>query len=691
MKRRGLSVDGLRAAGRRAAKAPGASAPPDWRQTIRRRLVVAAIMAALWALGIETRLVMLQVLDHGDLVARAERQQERTREVPAERGDILDRNGHLLATSVDASSIYAVPSEVADPRQMATRLCGALGDCTARERQALAARLESRSDFAWVRRQVDPDEAKRVADLDLDAVGFVKESQRRYPNKELASHVLGYVGIDNQGLNGVEFAFDSQIRGKPGTMLVHWDARRHVFSRLERPPTSGSTVELTIDRFLQHIAERELHAGVALNHAAGGSAIIMDPHTGEILAMANEPTFNPNAYNEFAASDRRNRAIQDLYEPGSTFKIITAAAALDEHVMPPTQMIDASAGEIRIGGTVTHDDHNYGVLSFEDVLVRSSNVGAIKIGLQVGVERMSRYVQRFGFGHPIAPDFSGESPGIVWDPATWTERALASVSMGYQIGVTPLQMATAVSAIANGGDLVEPRVLRAIYQDGRRFDVKPKVVRRVVAPETAATLSRILEHVVDRGTGVAAKITGFDHAIAGKTGTAHKLVDGRYSNSDYNASFVGFLPSRDPAVTIIVVIDSPHGGTYYAASTAVPIFQRIADGAMRHLGIAGVASPPGSVLVVRDRGDDAAPSGPDRQPVVRVIADGEPGTLPDVRGLSAREATHALAEVGVSVRLSGDGLVVAQDPAAGKPIDPGLVCRLTLERALPPPEAAAGQ
>jgi cell division protein FtsI (penicillin-binding protein 3) len=661
----------------------GAPAPAsEWRRTIRRRLVVAAVMAGLWAVGIEARLVVLQVLENEDLAARAERQQERTREVPAERGDILDRDGRLLATSVDAASIYAVPSEVADPSQVVTALCGALGDCSARERETLEKRLTSRSDFAWVRRQVDPDEAKRVADLALDAIGFITESQRRYPNKELASHVLGYVGVDNQGLNGVEFAFDPQIRGTPGTMLVHTDARRRVFSRFERPPTSGSTVELTIDQYLQHIAERELHAGIVETKAAGGSAIVMDPRTGEILAMANEPTFNPNVYGEFPAAQRRNRAIQDLYEPGSTFKIITAAAALEEHVMPPETLIDASAGQIRIGNTITRDDHNYGVLSFEDVIVKSSNVGAIKIGLQVGVDRMSRYVQQFGFGRPISPDFPGESPGIVWDPAKWTERALASVSMGYQIAVTPLQMAAAVSAIANGGELVEPRIIRAIYREGHRYDVEPKVLGRVVSAETAATLTGILENVVERGTGVAAKMPGYEHTIAGKTGTAHKLVNGRYSNTDYNASFVGFLPSRHPAVTIIVVVDSPHSGSYYAASTAVPIFKRIADGTMRYLGIGPTAPAQPSLVVARRRDDRGAQADQPaaREPMVRVVADADAGTLPDVRGMSAREATHLLGRFGVAVEIRGDGFVVSQDPPGGEPIEPGLVCQLRLER-----------
>jgi cell division protein FtsI (penicillin-binding protein 3) len=664
---------------RRARIEHGAS---DWRTTIRRRVLVAAAVVALWAIGIEVRLVFLQVVEHADLVARAQRQQERTREVPAERGDILDRNGHLLATSVDAQSIYAVPSEIADPAGVAKQLCGALGDCTDRERSALVDRLSGKGDFAWVRRQVDPDEAKRVAALHLDAVGSVKESQRRYPNKDLAAHVLGYVGIDNRGLNGVEFAFDSAIRGKAGTILVHTDARRRVFSRFERPPTAGSTLELTIDEYLQHIAERELHAGVVANRAAGGSAIIMDPHTGEILAMANEPSFNPNIYRDYPASDRRNRAIQDLYEPGSTFKIVTASAALQEHVMPLDTMIDASAGQIQIGSTVTHDDHNYGVLSFEDVLVKSSNVGAIKIGLQVGAERLGRYVRLFGFGRPASPDFSGENPGIVWDPAHWSERALASVSMGYQIGVTPLQMATAMSVIANGGELMEPRVVRAIYQNGVRYVVKPKVVRRVIDSNTAATMTSILQAVVDRGTGTEAQIPGFEHAIAGKTGTAHKLVNGRYSPTDYNASFVGFLPSQKPAVTIIVVIDSPRAGSYYAASTAVPIFKRIADATMRYLDIGPTANPQPLLLVARrsDTAGSPEPTANTGAPLVRVVAAGGPGTLPDVRGMSAREATHVLVRLGVDVRLSGDGFVVSQNPPPGDPVETGEVLHLVLDR-----------
>src|SRR4029079_9383568 len=358
-------------------------------------------------------------------------------------------------------------------------------------------------------------------------------------------------------------------------------------SRFERPPTVGSTIELTIDEYLQHVVERELHAGVLATHAAGGSAVVMNPHTGEILAMANEPTYNPNAYRDFGDGARRNRAVQDLYEPGSTFKVVTASAAIEERVMPIATMIDTNPGVIYIAGrsrpVTEYAHHNYKVLSFTDVIVRSSNVGAIKIGLRVGTERLSRFVSRFGFGHPVSPDFHGESPGIVWDADKWTESALASVSMGYQVGVTPLQMVTAVSSVANGGELVEPRVIRAVYRDDRRYAVAPKVLRRTISADTAATLTGIMEGVVGdaHGTAKAARIPGY--TIAGKTGTAAKLVNGHYSTAEYNASFVGFVPSRNPVVATIVVTDSPRTYPNTGGYVSAPVFKRIGEANLQDL------------------------------------------------------------------------------------------------------------
>jgi cell division protein FtsI (penicillin-binding protein 3) len=648
--------------------------------------MIVSVVLGVWVAGIEAKLVYLQVFDRADLMARAERQQERTQPSPAKRGDILDRRGRVLATSVDADTIYAVPTEIDRPAEAARKLCDALGDCDGKDRQALTERLAQRKAFAYVRRQVSPEQAHRVADLNLDGIGFTKESKRFYPNKELAAHLVGWVGIDNKGLSGLESTYDAQIRGKAGTILVHTDARRHAFARAERPPTAGSSIELTIDEYLQHIAERELHRGVAENFAQGGSAIVMNPHTGEILAMANEPTFNPNAYRDFDDSARRNRAIQDLYEPGSTFKVVTASAAIEEKVLGVETPIDTNPGRLTIGSRVITDDggRNNGVLTFTKVIVKSSNIGAVKIGFRVGTERMSRFVGLYGFGHQVSPDFPAESPGIVWRPEKWTDTALASVSMGYQVAITPLQMVAAVGSVANGGIYLEPRVIRAMYHDGRRYQLPPKPLRRTVSAETAATLTTIMEEVVTDGTAKRAQIAGY--TIAGKTGTAQKLINGRYSHSDHNASFVGFVPSRAPELAIVVVIDSAkgpngdHGGT-----VAAPIFRSIAESALQYLGVPQSVNPAPPVFAARHDEADPAPVRGDvvSSPVVSLVADGPPGTLPDLRGMSARDAVRKLVKLGMTARVSGDGIVVSQEPAPGTPIDAEGVCRLVLQRRVP--------
>jgi cell division protein FtsI (penicillin-binding protein 3) len=635
----------------------------------------------VWVVGIQTRLVYLQVFSYSDLASRAERQQSRTIEAPAKRGDIVDRHGRILAYSVDAETIYAVPSEITDPEKTAAAVCGALQDCDAKDRQTIAERIRKGKYFSYVRRQVWPEQAKRVAELQLEGIGFMKENRRTYPNRDLASHLLGYVGVDNVGLSGIEATYDSFIKGKSGTVLVQTDAHRRAFSRVERPPTTGASVELTVDEYLQHVAERELHDGVVWSGASGGSAIVMDPYSGEILAMANAPDFNPNAYRESREESRRNRAIQDLYEPGSTFKIVTASAAFEEKVATPNTIIDASAGNIRFGSRLIRDDHNYGVLSFADVIIKSSNVGAIKVALRVGPEKFSDYVRRFGFGRPASPDFRGENPGIVWEPAKLTDSALASVAMGYQVGVTPLQMVTAASVVANGGELVQPRAVRAVIRDGQRLAARRKVIERVITPETAATLTRIMEGVVIEGTGTKAQIQGF--TVAGKTGTAKKLVNGSYrGHSDYNVSFVGFVPSRKPVFAIVVVVDSPHRVSPYGGVVAAPIFQRIASAALRHYGVQQSIDAPEPLLVARhtEEGDQQPTAGPVEPPKIVPAGDSSANVFPDLTGMSARESLRVLARLGIAVRLHGAGVVAQQMPAAGTPIDAAVTAVLRLER-----------
>jgi cell division protein FtsI (penicillin-binding protein 3) len=654
----------------------------NWRPRVVHRIGIAAMVLAVWAGAIEARLLYLQVISRDELAARAGQQQQQEVPAPAKRGEIFDRHGRLLAYSVDADSVYAVPTAIDHAARAAAALCGALDECSSEFRAQLTERLGRQRAFAYVKRRVTPNEAARVADLGLDGVGFLKESKRFYPNRELAAHLLGYVGTENVGLHGLEAAYDKVVSGRQGMVLVQRDARRQAFSRIERAPTSGASLELTIDESLQYIAERELAAGVAQTRAKAGAVVVMDPSTGEILALANVPTFNPNAFGQADDDERRNRAVQDLYEPGSTFKVVTASAAIEEKVVTPHELIDVSAGQIRFGRRIIDDDHRYGVLSFTEVIVKSSNVGAIKVGLKLGPQRLGVYVNRFGFGRPSSPDFPGESPGIVWDPSKLDDSALASVSMGYQVGVTPLQMVAAVSSIANGGTLFEPRVVRATLRDGVRAVNPPKAVRRTVTPHTAAVLTQMMEGVVADGTGKLARVPGF--TVAGKTGTATKLVNGRYSHSDINGSFVGFVPSRAPALAIVVVMDSAQTNRGYGGQVAAPVFRRIAEASLRYLGVAPTVNPAPPVIVARREDSPLAPvsASGDGRTVVALAANGaDPESLPDLSGLSAREAMRILAQLGITPRLRGAGAVVDQDPPPGAPLEPGTTCTLILERA----------
>ncbi len=674
----------------------------EWRRTLRRRIGVAAAVLALWSVAIEARLVFLQVVRHTELTAKADRQQMRTIEAPAKRAEIIDRNGNVLASSVDADTIYAVPTEIGDPSRAAREICRALDDCSSKDERALAERMQNGKAFAYVKRQASPEQAGRVAALKLDGIGFIKENRRFYPNRDLAAHLLGYVGIDNLGLSGIEGVYDSLIRGQQGKVLVQIDARKQAFLRVERPPTMGATLELTIDQYMQRVVERELKAGVQWAGAAGGAAILMDPATGELLAMASYPTFNPNVYRESKEPARRNRAVQDLYEPGSTFKIITAGAALEERVVKPTDLVDVSAGMIRFGSRTIRDDHHSGVLTFEQVVAKSSNVGTIKVGLRLGAERFGGYVRRFGFGRTLSPDFRGENQGIVWDPASLTDSALASTLIGYQVGVTALQMVSAVSAVANGGELLEPRVVRAVVKDGVRLPVPRKVLGRAISKDTAARLTPMLESVVTEGTGENAAVANY--TVAGKTGTAKKIVNGSYrGHSNYNVSFVGFVPSRSPRFAIIVVVDSPNasGVGRYGGTVAAPIFQKIADAALRHYGVQRTINAPSPLLVERRAPGAETPwqalgPGPSEPPSIMAVGGADTSTsdpvVPDLTGMNGRDALRTLSALGLPVQLLGHGVVTDQYPQAGTPVLSAVSARLWLNRR--PPEAvpkASGQ
>jgi cell division protein FtsI (penicillin-binding protein 3) len=666
------------------ADAPNVEA---WRRTLHPRLTAIAVLFVIWGVAIQARLVHLQVFRHEEFVAKAERQQKQTLEVPALRGDIVDRENRVLATSASIDTIYAVSPEIdnSEKEKTAARLCQALDDCDGKTEAGLYDRLKKRKPFQYVKRHVSPDEAQRVRALALDGIGFMTESHRFYPNRNLLGPILGYVGLDNTGLGGLEQSYNAVIRGADGKVIVVTDAKKKAFdNRIERPPSAGASIEVTIDSVLQHEVERELAAGITDNNAESGVAIVMDPWTGEILAMASEPTFNPNVFGKIDPDLRHNRAIDTIYEPGSTFKIVTASAALEEKVLTPETLIDCAPGYIDVGSRRVHDVHTYGTLTFTDVIVKSSNVGAIRAGFRVGPERLERYVRRFGFGSRLlGQELPAESPGIIWSKLS--DDALTSVSMGYQVGVTPLQMATAVNSIANGGVLMRPYIVRATIRNGVRQPVAPVALRRTVSTATASTLTTIMEGVVERGTAKTAQIDGY--TIAGKTGTSAKLVDGQYSKSQYMSSFVGFFPSRKPMLTVLVVIDTPRNGAIYGGAVSAPIFKRIAQVAIRHLGIPRTIEPEAPVVIAR-----ASNAGTTRpvtfvSPSRAVAAPTPNGLMPDLRGLSARAAVRTLARVGLVPRLNGDGFVAEQSPAAGSALDLAISVDLRLERQPPSDES----
>jgi cell division protein FtsI (penicillin-binding protein 3) len=663
---------------------------------MKRRMVVVAGALALWAAAIEARLVYLQVISYERLSARAAEQQSARRSLPARRGDILDRQGAVLARSVDLPVIVANPEEIVNRDAAAEALCRVLaGGCSAARRTDLRQRLGRRGNFAYLSRTASLEEARQVRDLRIKGIGYEFESRRTYPNRDLAAHVLGYVGVDNKGLGGIEHAYDEQVRGREGSAIVRKRANGETFaSTVEQAPTAGDTLELTISAPLQHIVQRELRDGVLENGAKAGSAVVLDPQTGEVLALANVPTFNPNAIAQVGEDALRNRAVQDLYEPGSTIKIVTASAALEHGVVTPEEMIDVSDGRIAFGpDDVVSDTRNYGRLSFQDVIAKSSNVGAIKVALELGANRLTEALRRFGFGRRSSPaDFPSEAEGIVWPPEKLTDRALARVSIGYHIAVTPLQMAAAVAAVANGGELIQPRVVRAFIRGGRRHPEPRTVKGRAMTPKAAAQLTAMMEEVVEHGTATFARIAGY--TVAGKTGTATKWADGGYVKSEHNASFVGFVPSRAPAFVIVVVIDSPTGRNgYYGGPVAGPIFKRIAEAALRQAGIPPSlnAAPPLLVRTPQPGVQQVPASGPVTAPLAarppeRLELDGR---VPDLTGLSARHVVRVLSRLGVSPRVQGLGLATQQRPAAGSPIEAGGVVTVWLDRRLPPGPAPA--
>lgn len=672
--------------------APG---PPTARQrSVRLRLMLVALGISLWALAIGVRLLHLQVLDRRSFERQAARQSERTINLDPRRGPILDRNGQPLAVSVDAESIYAVPQDVENPARTAAALAVPLA-LDAAGRKELQLQLSRNRAFVWVRRKVDPGTGHAVRELQLDGIGFLTENRRYYPKRELASHVLGYTGLDNTGMSGVEYAFEDLIRGRAAKVLVRTDARRRPVGHTEKPSTEGHAVVLTLDESIQHVAEIELERSMAETASISGVAIVMDPRTGEILALANRPTFNPNRFAAYASARWRNRAVTDAYEPGSIFKIITAAAALQEKIVDPDEVLDCGHGSVDVAGIRINDHAVFDQLRFRDVIAKSSDVGCVRVAQRVGRENFNRYVRDFGFGALTGVDLPGESGGLLKPTSRWSALSLASMSFGQEVGVTAMQMAMAAAAVANGGYLMKPLIVRRI-EDAEGHVVKeykPVAVRRVLESDTVDVLTDILKGVVREGTGKKAAIPGY--VVAGKTGTAQKIdPSGHYSMVDHVASFVGFVPASRPALVVLVSLDTPRGPKNQGGDVAAPLFARIAEPALRRLAVPSddgervlrVSADPGSVVRASYRPNPAPPAAP----LVPVASggQGEPGLMPDLHGLSAREAALTAARRGLVVQLHGSGPVASQSPDPGTEIEAGATCVLSLARETQPAPGA---
>jgi cell division protein FtsI (penicillin-binding protein 3) len=564
----------------------------------------------LWAVAITVRLFWLQLVRHSDYVERAQKQQQRTFEVAPRRGILYDRNLRELAMTVQVDSIYAVPNEIddkdkaQDARILAAAVHADSADTQTTEEQ-IARRLTDGHGFAWIARRVRPDVAARVRALNLKGVYFQKEFERFYPNGEIAAQALGYVGVDDNGLGGLEQKFDTRLHGTPGRVLTAVDARRHVLGSVDVEPEPGQSLQLTIDENIQFMAETALEHAIQRTHADNATIVVQDVHNGQILALAIRPTFNPNDFRHTTPALLKDHAVSDVYEPGSVFKLVTYASALDAHIAKPDDLIDCQGGEITLAGRVIHDDRSdrgLGVVTIATALARSSDVAAVKLALRVGPDRFYQYIRNFGFGSRTGVELPGETRGLLRSPGKWSGSSIGSIAIGQEVGVTPLQLVSMVSAIANGGTYLPPRILlnapngldpkAAAQHIPEPFRVNedlptspPPGAHRVIAEMTAAQMRKMMEGVVLYGTGKPAQLNGY--SSGGKTGTAQKIDPAThlYSKTMHIASFAGFAPVNNPAIALAVVIDNPKGALYYGTEVAAPVFAEVAQQILEYLAV----------------------------------------------------------------------------------------------------------
>ena len=587
------------------------------------RIYALTAFLCLWLVAICFRLVYLQIFRYGDFEQRAQHQQQRSFDLSPKRGVIYDRAGRELAMSIQVDSVFAAPSEIPDLPNTISLITRITKD----DPRVVLADCRARKTFCWVARKADAEVVERIRAMNLQGIHFQKEPKRFYPKRELAAQVLGYVGTDDQGLSGLERQFNDELRGKPGKLLISVDARKRWFSSVEKQPEAGNSVVLTIDQNIQYIAERELETAMAETHSAAGTVIVQNPRTGEILALANRPTFNPNLRKEITVEALKDRAVSDIYEPGSAFKIVTVSAGLEEKITRPDEMFDCQMGYIVINGLRIRDSKRHGVLSVSEIIAQSSNVGAIKIALRLGEDRLYKYIRAFGFGQQTGIELPGETRGMTKPPSRWSKVSIGAISMGQEIGISPLQLIALVSTIANDGLWVAPRIVAGTVEPQstpQTISFQPAESRRVISNLTAAEMKQMMQGVVLHGTGRKAILEGY--SSAGKTGTGQRVdpATGAYSKTKYVASFAGFSPVNDPKVSIAVILDSPVG-QHQGGQVSAPVFQRVAQQVLAYMHVPhDVELPPSRqvLLARRNAADkDLDESSPDRLGSALELAD----------------------------------------------------------------------
>jgi cell division protein FtsI (penicillin-binding protein 3) len=648
------------------------------------RLYILGGMLLFWCVLICGRLVDLQIFHYGGFVKQAEHQQQREIPLSAKRGVIYDRAGHELAMSVLVDSAFAVPTEVKDLPTAVSLITRITGD----DHNVVLADCRNHKTFCWVARKADDETIERIKSLNLQGIHFQKEPKRFYPARDLAAQVVGTVGMEDGGQSGIEHAFDDELRGRAGKMLISVDARRQWFSDVEKQPEPGESLVLTIDKNIQYIAEKELDQAIHDTQAIAGTVIVENPHTGEILALANRPTFNPNLRKEITPNALTNRAVSYVYEPGSTFKLVTISAALEEKLTNPNEIFDCQMGSIVYNGMRIRDSKPHGLLPVWGVLAESSDVGAIKIALRLGEDRFYKYIRAYGFGQQTGIELPGETRGLTKPVSRWSKVSIAAISMGQEIGISAIQLAGLISTFANDGVRVSPRIVAGPVEpqgSPKTVAFHPAESHRVISSYTAAEMRAMMQKVVLEGTGRKAILEGY--TSAGKTGTAQKVdpATGAYSKTKYVGSFAGFAPLNNPQIVVAVILDSAVG-LHQGGQISAPVFKRVSQQVLEYLHTPHdlpLAPQHQLLLAAKTKDKDLEEGTPDHP--------GEPLETAEVSGSAADVARASVARTPSSSTAGGNGGVVQaalrqreQTVAAeGQPVQPAIPDPVDAQPKLP--------